>query len=75
MDDEGWDNLAEMARDKKHRDRFRSNELLAAYGYGRPTQPIAAEADSDAPPLRITVTFDKPDADEDSRGPAQDSSD
>jgi len=48
---------------KTSRDRFRSIELIAAYGYGRPTQPISGDAEPEPAPLRVTVVFDKPEAD------------
>jgi hypothetical protein len=63
MQRRGWDALEEMANNKTSRDRFRSIELIAAYGYGRPTQPISGDAEPEPAPVRVTVVFDKPEAD------------
>jgi hypothetical protein len=60
MQRRGWDALEEMASNKTSRDRFRSIELIAAYGYGRPTLPVSGDADPDAAPVQVTVTFDNP---------------
>jgi hypothetical protein len=63
MQRRGWDALEEMASNKTSRDRFRSIELIAAYGYGRPTLPISGDPDTEMPPIEVTVVFDKPEAD------------
>lgn len=42
MTEEGWDLLAAMAR-TPGKDQRPALELIAAYAYGRPTQPIAGD--------------------------------
>jgi hypothetical protein len=64
MDREGWQVLEEIARAKGGRDQLKAIETLAAYAYGRPTQPLSGDADPETPPIQVTVTFDKPDADD-----------
>jgi len=67
MDSKGWRQLEDMAMDRKSPHRFRALELLAAYAYGRPTQPIGGDPDPDEPPVRVTITFDRADDPETSR--------
>ena len=62
MNREGWDMLEEVARERHGRDRLRALETIAAYAVGRPTQPISGDVDPEAPPIQVTVTFDKPEA-------------
>jgi hypothetical protein len=63
-DKEGWTVLQEIAAERHGRDRMRAVELLFAYGYGRPVQPMSGDVDPEAAPLRVTVVFDKPDAEQ-----------
>jgi hypothetical protein len=63
MDRKGWQVLESVATDGVDRDRMKAIELLSAYGYGRPTQPVSGDVDPEVPPLQVTVVFDKPDAD------------
>lgn len=59
MSKRGWSTLEEMASNHKSPHQYRALELITAYAYGRPTQPIAGDADPEQPPLRVTVTFDR----------------
>lgn len=68
MDRYGWGVLEDLATAKGGRDQLRAVELMAAYGYGRPTQPVSGDADPETPPLRVTVVFDKPDAEDSPAG-------
>lgn len=52
MQAEGWRTLQELAQDPKSAHRFRALELIANYGYGKPTQLIGAD---DENPLKIVV--------------------
>jgi hypothetical protein len=63
MERKGWAVLEEIATTQRDRDSIKAVELMAAYGYGRPTQPISGDADPELPPIQVTVVFDKPDAD------------
>jgi hypothetical protein len=63
MTKSGWAALEDMAADPKSPHRFRALELMAAYAYGRPTQLVAGDADPDAAPVLVTVTFDRADND------------
>jgi hypothetical protein len=64
MDRKGWQVLEELATTPRDRDRLKALELMAAYGYGRPTQPVSGDIDPEVPPVQVTVTFDKPGAEE-----------
>lgn len=57
----GWATLEQLATDPKSMHQMRALELVAAYGYGRPTQPVSGDPDSDMPPIQVTVTFDRAD--------------
>jgi hypothetical protein len=59
MDAKGWKQLEEMAMDKAGPHHYRALELMAAYAYGRPTLPLAGDSDPDAPPVLVTVHFDR----------------
>jgi hypothetical protein len=61
-DKEGWAALEDIARTKNARDRMKALEMIFAYGYGKPTQPISGDPAEEAPPIEVTVVFDKPDA-------------
>jgi len=51
MSEEGWKRLSSMARGRgKH--AYRALELIAAYAYGKPNQPISGP---DNAPLQITI--------------------
>ena len=52
MDDEGWEHLYELAT-TKNRDQRAALELISAYAYGKPTQPIAG--DDDMAPIHIAT--------------------
>lgn len=51
MDEAGWGHLVQMAT-TPGRDQRPALELLAAYGYGKPTQPIAG--DDEHAPIQLT---------------------
>ena len=55
----GWTTLEQLATDAKSPHHFRALELVAAYAYGRPTQPVGGDTDPDVAPVRVTVTFDR----------------
>lgn len=59
MSKTGWATLEELASDSKSPHRYRALELLAAYAFGRPTLPVAGDADPEMAPVRVTVTFDR----------------
>lgn len=56
MQKDGWPALENMANDPDSPHRFKSLELIGAYAYGKPTQPVAG--DDDAVPIHVSVTFD-----------------
>jgi hypothetical protein len=62
MEKSGWNTLQNIATDPKSLHQLRALELVAAYGYGRPTQPVSGDPDPDMPPVRVTVTFDRAEA-------------
>lgn len=62
MDRQGVGTLISMASSEGEDRRF-ALKLLAEYAYGKPTQPVSG--DSDAPPVQVSVTFDRADADAD----------
>lgn len=45
MRSEGWETIAAIGRDRKHRECMRANELIAAYAYGRPTILIESSSE------------------------------
>jgi hypothetical protein len=55
----GRSTLEEMASDPKSPHRYRALELIASYAYGHPTQPVSGDADSDLPPVQVSISFDK----------------
>jgi hypothetical protein len=59
MEKTGWGTLQTIATDPDSIHQMRALELVAAYGYGRPTQPVSGDPDPDMPPVRVTVTFDR----------------
>jgi hypothetical protein len=59
MSKTGWATLEAMANNVKSPHQYRALELITAYAYGRPTQPIAGDADPETPAVRVTVTFDR----------------
>jgi len=40
MDEEGWQELKNIAVATKHRDKFKALELIAAYAFGKPRQDV-----------------------------------
>jgi hypothetical protein len=60
MSKSGWAQLEHLASDATSPHHFRAIELILAYAHGRPTQPLAGDADPDMPPMTVTVLFDKP---------------
>lgn len=65
MQKDGWAALEGMANDPDSPHRFKSIELIGAYAYGKPTQPVGGDLDPDSPPLRVSVTFDHANQDAD----------
>jgi len=57
MQARGWTRLERMASGRGPH-AFLAMQLLAAYAYGRPTQPVSGDPDPAAPPVRVTVVFD-----------------
>jgi hypothetical protein len=60
MSKSGFATLEHLASDASSPHHYRALELLLAYAYGRPTLPLAGDADVEAPPLRVTVEFERP---------------
>lgn len=58
MQKDGWAALEGMANDPDSPHRFKSLELIGAYAYGKPTQPLSGDPDPDMPPIAVTVQFD-----------------
>jgi len=55
MTAEGWEHLKEIARAKRHRDRYRALELIAAYAFGKPTNKIELSGPDDSPLFSLST--------------------
>lgn len=46
MDLEGWDKLCKLARDEGSKRHLDAIELICAYAYGKPTQPVGGDPET-----------------------------
>jgi hypothetical protein len=59
MSEKGWNNIVDMAEDPESPHRYKANELIAAYAYGKPKQGVEFSGE-DGGPVQVVFAIPRP---------------